>query len=900
MKSPFILIDGSSYLYRAFHALPPLMNSKNEPTGAIYGVINMLRKLLNDYQPTYIAVVFDAKGKTFRDDLYTDYKAHRPAMPDELQLQIEPLHAAIRAMGLPLLMIDGVEADDVIGTLAHAATQAGMETLISTGDKDLAQLVNKHVTLVNTMTNTILDEPGVTQKFGIPPKLVVDYLALVGDSVDNIPGIPNVGPKTAAKWLNEHGSLDAIIKNAAKISGKVGENLRSHLEQLPLAQQLATVKCDVPLDVTPVDLKRSDMDRDALITLFTELEFKGWLRELLTENTSGTTDQHSINTVKKIDYQLILSEKEFLSWLKQLEHAELFAFDTETNSLDYMSAEVVGVSFAVTPHHAAYVPFAHDYPDAPQQLARNYVLEKLKPLLESPTKKKVGHNLKFDKSVLANHGITLQGIAFDTMLESYLLASTGTRHDMDTLARKYLQHDTTTFEDIAGKGAKQLTFNQITLDKAAPYAAEDADITLQLHQTLWPKLSDFPNLVKVFTELELPLLSILSTIERRGVLIDAKLLKQQSEQIAEKLLILQDQAYKMADAVFNLSSPKQLQEILYQKLKLPVLEKTPTGQPSTAESVLQDLAVNYPLPKVILEYRSLSKLKSTYTDRLPEQINPRTGRIHTSYHQAAVATGRLSSSDPNLQNIPTRTEEGRRIRQAFIAPSGYKIISADYSQIELRIMAHLSNDAGLLTAFAKGLDIHQATAAEILVIPLDQVTSDQRRSAKAINFGLIYGMSAFGLAKQLGIDRQAAQNYIDLYFARYPQVKQYMENTRQLAHQQGYVETIMGRRLLLPEINSRNLQLQRAAERAAINAPLQGTAADIIKSAMIKVDYAFAKNNLAAQMIMQVHDELVFEVAEAEVTAATKIIQDCMTHAMQLKTELVVAIGIGNNWDEAH
>jgi DNA polymerase-1 len=897
MQNPdLILIDGSSYLYRAFHALPPLTNSKGEPTGAVYGVINMLRKLLKDYDPKQVAVVFDAKGKTFRDDLYAAYKTQRPPMPDELITQIEPLHAVVRAMGLPLLMIDGVEADDVIGTLAQQANQAGMETLISTGDKDFAQLVNGKITLVNTMTNKVFDRQGVIEKFGVTPEQIIDYLILVGDSSDNIPGVPNVGPKTAAKWLNEYGTLDNLVAHAAEIKSKVGENLRAHLDQLPLTRQLVTIKQDVPLELTPKELQRTTPDNAALTSWFKRLEFKSWLAELLNDPTTAQLN----NSENKNNYQIILTEAEFNIWLKQLEQAELFAFDTETTSLDYMCAEIVGVSFAIEAGKAAYVPLAHDYPGAPQQLNRNAVLQQLKPLLENPAKKKLGQNLKYDMSVLANHGITLRGIAFDTMLESYVLDSTGSRHDMDTLALKYLGYRTVHFEDIAGKGVKQLTFNQISIEQAGPYAAEDADITLKLHQTLWPRLASDAGLTYIFSQLEIPLITVLSNIERRGVLIDAQLLKKQSGELAIRIFELEQQAYQLAGQPFNLSSPKQLQIILYEKHGLPVLEKTPTGQPSTAESVLQDLALSYPLPKIILEYRSLSKLKSTYTDQLPLQINSSTQRVHTSYHQAVAATGRLSSSDPNLQNIPIRTEEGRRIRQAFIAPTNCKIVAADYSQIELRIMAHLSQDTGLLNAFAQGLDIHQATAAEVWSIPLEQVTSEQRRSAKAINFGLIYGMSSFGLARQLGIERAAAQTYIDLYFARYPGVKNYMENTRRLAHQQGYVETLFGRRLNLPEINTRNMQRQRAAERAAINAPLQGTAADIIKKAMLAVEEQLSKSNLNACMIMQVHDELVFEVAEKQLDAAIAIIKNCMTNAAELQVPLVVDVGIGDNWDEAH
>lgn len=895
-QKPFILVDGSSYLYRAFHALPPLMNSKGQPTGAVYGVINMLRRLILDYQPDYIAVVFDAKGKTFRDDLYPQYKAHRPPMPDELRLQIEPLHAIVRAMGLPLLMIDGVEADDVIGTLAAKATQQNRQTLISTGDKDMAQLVNEHVALINTMSGEILEPDSVAQKFGVRPEQMIDYLTLVGDTTDNIPGVPNVGPKTAAKLLKEYQSLDALTTHANDISGKLGENLRNSLAQLPLSRKLVTIKLDVPLGCEPQDLAPKPRQTAELIELFKQLEFKTWLSELLgeanaTPPTATTTKQH---------YEILLTESAFQMWLKRLETAALFAFDTETTDLDYMRAELVGVSFALTPKEAAYIPLAHDYLGAPQQLDRQSVLDRLKPILENSDVKKVGHNLKYDIEVLANYGITLQGVAYDTILESYVLNSAANRHDMDGLALKYLGYRTIHFEDVAGKGAKQLTFNQIPLEQAGPYAAEDADITLQLHQTLWPKIADEPGLKKVFTDIELPLISILAKIERDGVLIDTDMLHQQSLALADRIQTLEKQAYDIAEQPFNLNSPKQLQEILFNKLGLPILQKTPTGQPSTAEDVLQELAYNYPLPKIILEYRGLSKLKSTYTDRLPEQINPTTGRVHTSYNQTVVPTGRLSSSDPNLQNIPVRTEEGRKIRQAFIVPTGYKMIAADYSQIELRIMAHLSQDPNLLNAFRQGADIHQATAAEVFGVPLAAVNSEHRRSAKAINFGLIYGMSSFGLARQLNIDRKSAQDYIDRYFARYPGVKHYMENTRRLAHQQGYVETLFGRRLYLPEINTRNQMRQKAAERAAINAPLQGTAADIIKRAMIHAAQWIATSGIDVRMIMQVHDELVFEVAEKDVPQAKIEIERCMTSAAELDIPLLVSINIGNNWDEAH
>ncbi len=892
-KNLLVLVDGSSYLYRAFHALPPLTNSRREPTGAVYGVINMLRKLLSDYQPEYIAIIFDAKGKTFRDEIYAEYKSHRPAMPDDLIVQIEPLHNIIKAMGLPLLMIDNVEADDVIGTLAHQAEQKGIKTLISTGDKDIAQLVNTNITLVNTMSNTTLDTQGVITKFGIPPNLIVDYLSLVGDSVDNIPGIPGVGPKTAVKWLQEFGNLDEIIKYADRISGKVGDNLRAHLSQLPLARTLSTIKIDVPLHITVEGLKSVNPDKKSLRELFQYLEFKSWLAEILSELPEVASE-------KTQQYETIFTQNDFNDLIKQLTHIELFALSIETTSLDTMTAEIVGLSFAINPGKAFYVPLTHNYLGAPTQLLRDSVLSQLKPLLENQKITKVGHNLKYVRSVLSNYHINLQGICFDTMLESYVLDSTGTRHDLESLSLKYLGHQTIPLADVAGKGAKQLIFNEVPIAQAAKYAAERADISLQLHQILWPNLSENPGLNATLMRIETPLLSVLSDIERHGVLIDPKILRQQSKEFAETIVHLEQQAYQIAGQSFNLNSPKQLQEILYGKLNLPILEKTPTGQPATGESVLQDLAHTYPLPRIILEHRTLAKLKSTYTDALPEQINSKTSRIHTSYQQAIASTGRLSSTDPNLQNIPIKHAEGRRIRQAFIAPPGYKIIAADYSQIELRLMAHMSQDPGLLNAFAKGWDVHTATAAEVFNVDLDHVTSEQRRRAKAINFGLIYGMSAFGLAKQLDIDRHTAQQYIDIYFARYPGVKKYMENTRQLAHREGFVTTLYGRRLNLPEINSRNLQRQRAAERAAINAPLQGTAADIIKKAMLKIADWLAKQSCDAYMIMQVHDELVFEVAIKDVELACEKIKTLMSEMPEISVPFVVDIGVGDNWDEAH
>ncbi len=888
-----ILIDGSSYLYRAFHAMPSLTNSKGFPTGAVYGVINMLRRLLNENKPDYIAMVFDAKGKTFRDTLYPQYKAHRPPMPSELVQQIQPIHDIIRAYGIPLLMIEGVEADDVIGTLAKLATEQNIETLISTGDKDLAQLVNPHVTLVNTMTDTVLNPETVKEKFGIPPERIVDYLALIGDSVDNIPGVPQVGPKTAVKWLQEHGSLDNIVKNADQIKGKVGENLRAALPLIPLSKQLATIKLDVDLHLTVSELTQSSANQDALINLFKEFEFKNWLAELLEKNKDKHQEKHA-------SYQTILTQKQLDEWIEKIKKAELFALDTETTHIDYMNAELVGLSFAVGVGDAAYLPLAHDYPGAPTQLNRETVLKQLKPILEHAATKMIAHHAKYDLEILANHDIRLNCVAFDTMLESYILDSASARHDLDSLALKYLGWRPISFEEVAGKGAKQITFNLVPIEKAATYAAEDADVTLQLHHTLWPKLDKEPGLKKIFSEIELPLVCVLARMERNGVLIDKNMLQKQTFLLEKRLQELEKEIFAISEGEFNLNSPKQLQEILFHKLKLPMLQKTPTGQASTADAVLQELALDFAMPKLIIEYRSLSKLITTYTKKLPEQINQRTGRVHTSYNQTGAATGRLSSSDPNLQNIPVRTEEGRRIREAFIAPIGYKIICADYSQIELRLMAHISNDPNLLKAFEQNLDIHQATAAEILGIPIEKVTFEERRNAKAINFGLIYGMSAFGLAKQIGAERHRAQQYIDRYFARYPNVKDYMENTRISAHKLGFVETLFGRRLYLPEINSSQIPRQKAAERAAINAPLQGTAADIIKRSMISIDAWLLKNkNVDAKMIMQVHDELVFEVAEKDVPVMLGIIEKHMMQAAKLNVPLMISIGVGNNWNEA-
>jgi len=901
-SKPLILVDGSSYLYRAFHALPALANSKGFPTGAIYGVVNMLRKLLADYQPDCLVVVFDAKGKTFRDDLFPAYKAHRPETPDELVRQIEPLHALIRAMGLPLLMIEGVEADDVIGTLANQAAQQARAVLISTGDKDLAQLVNEYITLVNTMTNTVLNPATVETKFGVPPEKIIDYLALIGDTSDNVPGVPQVGPKTAAKWLKAYGSLDNIVARADAISGKVGESLRASLSQLPLAKTLVTIKTDVPLSLDPQELHVKEPDKEALRRLFQDLEFKSWLAALL-EAGSGTLKGAPQGVTgekeKYAAYEILVTEEQLNQWCARLSQAKLFAFDTETTSLDTISAQLVGVSFAAVPGQAAYVPFGHDYPGAPVQLKKAQVLQALKPLLEDAHLLKVGHNVKYDLEVLAGAGITLRGGDYDTMLESYILDSASPNHNMDSLALKYLGWRTIRYEDVAGKGAKQITFNQVPVETAGTYAAEDADVTLQLHHSLHPRLEKEKGLNFIFEKIEMPLVTVLARMERNGVLIDAEKLRQQSKELEKRLQELEDQAVEMAGKSFNINSPKQLQQVLFEDLKIPVMQKTPTGQPSTAEPVLQELAHDYPLPKVIIEYRGISKLISTYTNKLPEQINPLTGRIHTSYNQTGAATGRLSSSDPNLQNIPVRTLEGRRIRQAFIAPPGYKIISADYSQIELRLMAHISTDPNLVAAFVEGRDVHQATAAEILGLPLEQVSANQRRDAKAINFGLIYGMSAFGLARQLKIDRQAAQLYIDRYFARYPQVKAYMDDTRRKAREQGYVETWWGRRLYLPDINSSQAIRQKAAERAAINAPLQGSAADIIKMAMLHLDAWLLKNNVDAKMIMQVHDELVLEVAEPDVERVMDAVKESMSTVVSLKVPLTVSIGYGDNWDAA-
>ncbi|MGP9823413.1 DNA polymerase I [Ectopseudomonas khazarica] len=925
-QAPLVLVDGSSYLYRAFHALPPLTTSKGMPTGAVKGVLNMLKSLRKQYPNSPFAVVFDAKGGTFRDELFAEYKANRPSMPDELRVQVEPLHASVRALGLPLLCVEGVEADDVIGTLARQAAGEQRDVVISTGDKDMAQLVCPHVTLVNTMTGSVYDEGGVKEKFGVGPELIIDYLALMGDKVDNIPGVPGVGEKTALGLLvGIGGGLDVLYANLDKvpalpIRGAKGlpAKLEEHREMAYLSYQLATIKTDVPLNIAIDDLHPGEPDQAALVELYGELEFKNWLDDLLRQNkglaakaaapagdlfaepVAGAAEPAPASSG---DYQLVLEQAQFDAWLKKLEQAELIAFDSETTSVDAQQAQLVGLSFAVKAGEAAYVPLAHSYMGVPQQLDRDAVLKALQPILEDPAKAKVGQHAKYDINVLANAStpIAVQGVAFDTMLESYVLDSTATRHDMDSLALKYLNHSTIRFEDIAGKGAKQLTFDQIPLEQAGPYAAEDADVTLRLHQELWGRLEAVPSLAKVLREIEIPLVPVLARIERNGALVDARLLGQQSVELGEKLVELERKAFEIAGEEFNLASPKQLGVILYEKLGYPVISKTAKGQPSTAEAVLAELAEqDFELPKVLMQYRSLSKLKSTYTDRLPEQINPRTGRIHTSYHQAVAATGRLSSSDPNLQNIPIRTAEGRRIRQAFVAPKGYRTMAADYSQIELRIMAHLAKDEGLLEAFRNDLDVHKATAAEVFGVALDEVSSDQRRKAKAINFGLIYGMSAFGLAKQIDVERKEAQAYIDRYFARYPGVLSYMERTRAQAAEQGYVETVFGRRLYLPEIHAQNQAMRKGAERAAINAPMQGTAADIIKRAMIKVDGWLQDSGVDARIIMQVHDELVLEVREDLVDEVGAKLQSLMGDAADLDVPLLVEVGVGANWDEAH
>lgn len=915
-SNPLILVDGSSYLYRAFFASQQadLRTSTGLPSGAVRVMANMMRSLRKQYPDCHVAVVFDAKGKTFRDDIYPEYKANRASMPDDLRSQVAPIHQMIKAMGFPFLMVEGVEADDVIGTLARQATEKQLPVLISTGDKDMAQLVSDHVTLIDTMKDVKTDREGVIEKFGVPPELIIDYLALMGDKVDNIPGMTGVGEKTALALLQGIGSIDEIAANLDKVaalgfrgSKAFADKFREQEEQVRLSYVLATIKTDVALEQGLEELELGPIDKEALLAVYREYELRNLIKELEsgveegTASTEGDEDAAPQEAAIETDYRCILDEAEFDEWLARLQAAPLFAFDTETTSLDYMEARVVGVSFAIEPGKAAYVPFGHDYLGAPVQLTEAAVLGKLKPLLEDPARLKVGQNLKYDRNVLLNHGIELQGIAYDTMLESYVLNSTASRHDMDSLARRYLNVETISFEDIAGKGVKQLTFNQIELEQAAPYAAEDADITLRLHQALWGKLSAEPGLAKVFSEIELPLLPVLARMERLGTTIEPKLLHQQSQEIEVRLAELEKQAHELAGQEFNLSSPKQLGEILFTKLGLPIIKKTPKGAPSTAEEVLAELAETYELPRLLMEHRGLAKLKSTYTDKLPLMIKPQTGRVHTSYHQAVAATGRLSSTDPNLQNIPVRNEQGRRIRQAFIPCAGYKLVAADYSQIELRIMAHLSGDKGLLTAFAEGKDIHKATAAEVFGVELDAVTSDMRRSAKAINFGLIYGMSAFGLAKQLGIGRAEAQKYMDLYFERYPGVLEYMERTRQQAEAQGYVETLFGRRLYLPDIKSRNAGLRKAAERAAINAPMQGTAADIIKRAMINVDgWIRGIKDESIRMLMQVHDELVFEIREEKLEEYIAIIKEKMSDAAELHVPLVVEAGTGDNWDQAH
>lgn len=924
MSRPVVLVDGSSYLFRAFHAIPLLTNSKGLHTNAVKGVISMIRKLQKDFDGSQLVVVFDAKGKTFRNDIYPEYKAHRPPMPDELREQIEPIHDIIRAMGLPLLIIDGVEADDVIGTLANQAIQHNQEVVISTGDKDMAQLVNSHVSLINTMTDTHLDEAGVQEKFGVPPQHIVDYLALMGDKVDNIPGVPKVGEKTAVGLVAGLGSLEDIYANLDKVATldfrgakTMAERLQEHKDDAFLSKTLATIKCDVALEFSLPDIKSTPADSERLLELFRTMEFKGWIAEFSSTADSSvpafelTASAGPVTAAVKpavaapaatdVQYEIILEQAQLERWLDILKKAGLFAFDTETTSLNYKEARLVGLSFAAEAGKAAYVPLAHDYEGAPVQLNREAVLEQLRPLLESEQHKKVGQHIKYDMHVLANHGIALRGVQFDTMLESYVLDSVATRHDMDSLSLKYLGHNTITFEDIAGKGAKQLTFNKIPIETAGPYAAEDADITLRLHQHLWPQLQETPELARVLTDIEMPVMPILCEMEENGTLIDADLLHEQSQQIDQRLQQLEREAHNVAGQVFNLGSPKQLGEILFEKLQIPVVKKTPTGAPSTAEEVLQELAdEGHELPVLLMEHRGLAKLKNTYTDKLPTMIAASTGRVHTSYHQAVAATGRLSSTDPNLQNIPIRSDEGRKIRQAFIASPGYKLVAADYSQIELRIMAHLSGDDSLLKAFAEGRDIHRHTAAEVFSVPEHEVSDNQRRAAKAINFGLIYGMSAFGLAKQIGCSRSEAQEYVNLYFQRYPGVRDYMDNTREQAKEKGYVETLFGRRLYLPEIRSKNVPRRQHAERTAINAPMQGTAADIIKRAMIRVHSWLQHAGFDARMLMQVHDELVFEVAAAQAPAFALAVRAEMEQAAVLNVPLVVEAGIGDNWEQAH
>tara|TARA_B100000609_G_C17213667_1_gene435284 strand:- start:63 stop:2780 length:2718 start_codon:yes stop_codon:yes gene_type:complete len=899
-KQPtYVLVDGSSYLFRAYYALPDLRNSKGEATGAIRGVISMIRKLEKDFPESLVVVVFDAPGRTFRDDLYEDYKANRSSTPDDLKEQIQPIKDLVVAMGFPLICMEGVEADDVIGTYALMASKADQTVIISTGDKDMAQLVNESVTLVNTMTETMMDRNGVIEKFAVPPELIIDYLALMGDTVDNIPGVPKVGPKTAAKWLNEFGSLESLIDRAAEIKGKVGENLRNSLEQLPLSKALTTIKTDVEVPISLKDLKRDPADKDLLLKEFARLEFKGWLAEL----EGGQNEVESAQPPKAIvekSYELITSMERLEEWLDRLSNVSFFAIDTETTSIDYMSAQLVGVSFAVDVGEAAYLPLAHDYVGVPEQVDFSRAINALKPVLENESIAKVGQNLKYDLSILASYGLTLKGELYDTMMESYVLNSVATRHNMDALARHYLDITTTSFEDVAGKGASQLTFNQVPLEVARDYAAEDADVTYRLHHALWPLIEREPKLLHIFRDVEMPLVRVLSKIERQGALLDPGLLNKQSSELGRRIEELKDAAWSLAEEEFNLDSPKQLQEIFFEKQGLPVLKKTPGGKPSTAEPVLVDLARDYELPALILEYRGLAKLKSTYTDKLPKDINTDSGRVHTSYHQAVTATGRLSSSDPNLQNIPIKTAQGRKVRAAFVAPEGKKILAADYSQIELRIMGHLSGDDGLLQAFSEGLDVHSFTASEVFNVEIQSVTEDQRRSAKAINFGLIYGMSAFGLAKQLDISRALAQDYIDSYFSRYPKVLDYMEQTKGQASRLGYVETLFGRRLYLPEINAKQVMRRQAAERTAINAPMQGTAADIIKKAMLEVDSWLGRSNVDCRMIMQVHDELVFEVAESDIDEVGSEVENLMSQSASLDVPLTVTVGRGDNWEEAH
>lgn len=892
MSAPtLVLVDGSSYLFRAFHALPPLTTASGQPTGAIYGVLNMLRRLLKDYSPEAIAIVFDPKGGSFRNRLYAEYKANRAEMPDDLRVQIQPLHDIIRAMGLPLLIVDDMEADDVIGTLVKQAETAGYHTVVSTGDKDMAQLVTPQTTLINTMNNKLMDVAGVKEKFGVTPEQIIDYLTLIGDTSDNVPGVPKVGPKTAAKWLGQYGTLDAIIEHANEIKGKVGENLRAFIPQVALTRELVTIKCDVVLNTTIDQLIQQAPDNTALKEFYSTFGFRQWAAEL---------DSDDVVPAQPVNYETILAEAELDRWIDKIKQAKLFAFDTETTSLDSMSAELVGISFSVAPHEAAYVPVAHDYVGAPDQLSRDLVLEKIKPLLTDAANTVVGQNLKYDIKVLKNAGLEITANMVDTLLESYILNNVSTRHDMDTLALRYLNHQTIKFTDVAGKGAKQLTFNQVSLDKAAPYACEDADITLQLHHALAAQVGQVPSMQAVLDDIEMPLMPILAEMEYIGVRVDAALLQQHSAELAARAEELRAKVFDIAGEVFNVDSPKQLQYILFEKLELPILKKTPTGQASTAESVLQELALDYPLPKLIIEYRSITKLKSTYTDKLPKQINPRTQRVHTHYHQTVTSTGRLSSTDPNLQNIPVRNKAGRRIRQAFVPADGCIMLSADYSQIELRIMAHLSQDPGLLKAFEEGLDVHQSTAAEVFNVALDDVTPELRRRAKAINFGLMYGMSAFGLAAQLGIGRKEAEAHMAVYFERYPKVNDYMQQAREIAAEQGYVETLFGRRVVIPEISSRHFQRRQAAERAAVNAPLQGTAADIIKKAMINVDHWIHTAAPDVRMLLQVHDELIFEIPNDQLDGVKHQVVHLMENAVSLSVPLIVDVGIGQNWDEAH